>query len=119
MGTTAAGLRQGILTLNIKDKDSLYASYMPFIKGGGIFVPTTKRYFIGDDVFILATLPESNERLPIAGKVIWVTPPGAQGNRLAGIGVQIAASAEGTRARDLMETLLAGRSESEKPTYTM
>lgn len=117
--TGAAGARQGILTLALKDKQALYAAYMPYVKGGGVFVPTTKRYFLGDEVFMLLTLPESNERLPVAGKVIWVTPPGAQGNRPAGIGVQLASTNEGEVVRGKIETLLAGIVGSEKPTHTM
>lgn len=119
MGSTGAGARQGILSLAVKDKAQLYAVYMPYLKAGGIFVPTPKRYFIGDEVFLLLTLPESNERLPVAGKVIWVTPPGAQGNRVAGIGVQFADTGEGETVRGKIETLLAGTLAAEKPTHTM
>ena len=82
-----AGARQGILSLAIKDKAALYNAYMPFVKGGGIFVPTAKRYALGDEVFILLSLMEEKDRLPVAGKVVWITPSGAQGNRAAGIGV--------------------------------
>ena len=113
------GARQGILSLAIKDKSALYSAYMPFVKGGGVFVPTTKRYFIGDEVFLLVTLLEDKERLPVAGKVIWVTPPGAQGNRVAGIGVQFADTNEGEAVRGKIETLLAGILNSDKPTQTM
>ena len=35
--------RQGILSLAIKDKGALYNAYMPYVRGGGLFVPTTKR----------------------------------------------------------------------------
>ena len=62
-----AGARQGILSLAIKDKAALYNAYMPFVKGGGIFVPTTKRYALGDEVFILLSLMEEKDRLPVAG----------------------------------------------------
>jgi type IV pilus assembly protein PilZ len=79
----AGGARQGILSLAIKDKSALYNAYMPYLKSGGIFVPTPKRYFLGDEVFLLLTLLEEKDRLPVAGKVVWVTPPGAQGNRAA------------------------------------
>jgi type IV pilus assembly protein PilZ len=115
----AAGARQGILSLAIKDKSSLYNAFMPFVRGGGIFVPTPKRYAIGDEVFLLLTLMEEKDRLPVAGKVVWVTPPGAQGNRAAGIGVQFADSAEGEAVRSRIETLLAGAQGSDKPTHTM
>ena len=80
--------RQGILSLTIKDKAVLYAAYMPFLDNGGIFVPTNKRYSIGDEVFMLLTLMDEPEKIPIAGRVVWITPVGAQGNRQAGVGVQ-------------------------------
>ena len=115
----AAGGRQGILSLAVKDKAALYNAYMPFVKGGGIFVPTPKRYFLGDEVFLLLTLPESSDRLPVAGKVVWVTPVGAQGNRPAGIGVQFDDTPEGHQARNRIESLLAGKLQSDKATYTM
>ncbi len=111
--------RQGILSLAVKDKASLYNAYMPFIKGGGIFVPTPKRYFIGDEVFLLLTLPDSSDRLPVAGRVVWVTPAGAQGNRVAGIGVQFPDSSEGETVRNKVETLLAGALGSERATHTL
>ncbi len=82
------GTRQGILSLTIKDKAVLYAAYMPFLRNGGLFVPTNKTYHIGDEVFMLLSLMDEPEKIPIAGKVVWITPPGAQGNRQAGIGVQ-------------------------------
>lgn len=114
-----AGARQGILSLAIKDKASLYNAYMPFLKGGGIFVPTAKRYSLGDEVFILLSLMEDKDRLPVAGKVVWITPPGAQGNRAAGIGVQFADSTEAETVKGKIETLLAGTLDSDKPTHTM
>lgn len=115
----AAGGRQGILSLAVKDKAALYNAYMPFVKGGGIFVPTPKRYFLGDEVFLLLTLPDSSDRLPIAGKVVWVTPAGAQGNRIAGIGVQFPEGGEGETVKNRIETLLAGTLNADKPTQTM
>lgn len=119
MVTGAGGARQGILSLAVKDKPALYNAYMPYLKQGGVFVPTSKRYFLGDEVFLLLTLPESSERLPVAGKVVWVTPPGAQGNRTAGIGVQFAESNEGEMVKGRIETLLAGMLNADKPTNTM
>ena len=115
----AGGARQGILSLVVKDKAALYNAYMPYLKQGGIFVPTPKRYFLGDEVFLLLTLPDSSERLPVAGKVCWVTPTGAQGNRTAGVGVQFADSNEGEVVRNRIETLLAGMLNADKATQTM
>ena len=119
MAANTGGARQGILSLAVKDKAALYNGYMPYLKHGGIFVPTAKRYFLGDEVFLLLTLPDSTERLPVAGKVIWITPTGAQGNRTAGIGVQFTDSGEGEAVKGKIETLLAGTLNADKPTHTM
>ena len=119
MMAAAGGARQGILTLAIKDKAALYSAYMPYLKYGGIFVATPKRYFLGDEVFLLLTLPESSERMPVAAKVVWVTPVGAQGNRPAGIGVQFNESAEGEAVKGKIEALLAGTLNSDRATHTM
>lgn len=118
MNTAVPG-RQGILSLALKDKGSLYNAYMPFVKGGAIFVPTPKRYFLGEEVFLLLTLPDSSERLPVAGKVVWVTPVGAQGNRVAGIGVQLPDGSEGESVRSKIEAILAGSLNADKPTNSM
>ena len=77
--------RQGILSLTIKDKNALYSAYMQFVNNGGLFIPTSKKYKIGDEVFMLLSLMEEAERLPVAGRIIWITPVGAEGNRAAGI----------------------------------
>ena len=110
--------RQGILSLTIKDKSALYAAYMPFVKGGGLFIPTKKDYQIGEEVFMLLTLMEETEKIPVAGRIVWVTPPGAQGNRAAGIGVQFSDQDDGA-ARNKIEGFLAGALESDRPTHTM
>ena len=72
------GGRNGILSLTIKDKSVLYAAYMPFIKNGGLFIPTSKQYQLGDEVFMLLKLMDEPEKIPVAGKVVWVTPKGAR-----------------------------------------
>lgn len=114
---TAPGPRNGILSLTIKDKSVLYAAYMPFIKHGGMFIPTNKSYRLGDEIFMLLNLMEEPEKIPVAGKVIWITPRGAQGNRAAGIGVQF--SDQDNTARSKIETYLAGALQSDRPTHTM
>lgn len=110
--------RQGILSLSIKDKNALYAAYMPFVKNGGLFIPTKREYDMGEEVFMLLSLMEETERLPIAGKIIWKTPVGAEGYRAAGIGVQFSDQDGGT-ARNKIETYLAGALESDRSTHTM
>ena len=78
----------GILSLAIRDKAVLQAAHMPLIRNGGLFVPTKDAYQLGDEVFVLLTLPGDANRIPLAGKVVWITPPGCEGQRVAGIGIQ-------------------------------
>ena len=80
--------RNGILSLAIHDKAVLQAAHMPFIRNGGLFVPTADAYELGDEVFVLLTLPGQANRVPLAGKVVWITPPDCQGQRVPGIGIQ-------------------------------
>ncbi len=110
--------RPGVLSLTIKDKNALYAAYMPFVKGGGLFVPSSRPYKLGEEVFMLLTLMESKEKIPVAGHVIWLTPQGAQGGRTAGIGIQFNEKDSGV-ARSKIETILAGMLSSDRPTHTM
>ena len=115
--TAPQGTRNGILSLTIKDKAVLYAAYMPFLQNGGLFIPTNKPYRIGDEVFMLLNLMDEPEKIPVAGKVVWVTPKRAQGNRASGIGVQF--NGHDDTASRKIDTYLAGALESERPTHTM
>lgn len=110
--------RQSILSLAIKDKSALYAAYMPFVMNGGLFIPTNKQYKIGDEVFMLLSLLDESNKLPVAGKVVWITPAASQGNRAAGVGIQFSDQDHG-QARSKIETYLAGILHSERPTHTM
>ena len=114
----ASGPRSGLLTLTIKDKSALYQAYLPFVKNGGIFVPTTTAYRFGDEVFVLLSLLDEVEKAPVVGRVIWVTPKGAVGRRPAGIGVQFSDADRGVTQKKI-ESYLAGTPAGDKPTHTM
>ena len=111
------GSGHGILSLTIKDKAVLFAAYMPFVSHGGLFIPASRNYQLHDEVFMLLQLMEEPDKLPVAGKVVWVTPKGAQSNRVAGIGVQF--SGQDDTARNKIETYLAGMLETDRPNHTL
>ncbi len=108
---------QGLMSLTVRDAASLYEAYMPYISGGGLFVPTHKHYSLGDDVFIRLTLMDEPEKIPVPGKVVWVTPMGAQGGRQAGIGIQFNDPTGSVKAK--IETYIAGALSSDRLTNTM
>ncbi|MBL8437939.1 MAG: PilZ domain-containing protein [Zoogloeaceae bacterium] len=111
--------RPSVLSLNISSKSSLYAAYMPFLKNGGIFVPTPRAYKIGDEVFMLLQLLEDPTKHPVAGTVAWVTPQGAQGNKTQGVGVHFSDDEAGKGVRHRIEQILAGHLGSNRPTHTL
>ena len=108
--------RKAIVSLSITDRGALQAAYMSFVEGGGIFVPTTQQYNLGDEVFLLLGLMEESERYPLPAKVCWVTSSG--GNDTAGIGVQFIGDKASAVTRVIEDTLGALVS-SERETHTM
>ena len=97
----------------------LAAAFMPHLRNGGIFIPTSRNYRLGDQVYMLLSLMDDPAKLPVAGTVAWVTPPGAQGNKQQGIGVQFSADESGQSVRRKIENLLGNALGSARPTHTL
>lgn len=115
----ASSPRPSVLSLNINSKSALYAAYMTFLRNGGIFIPTTRVYSLGDEVFMLLSLMDDPVKLPIAGTVVWITPAGAQNSKAQGIGVHFKSDESGIEARRKIEGILGGVMQSSRPTHTM
>jgi len=115
----AGAARPGVLSLNIREKAALYAAYMPFLKGGGIFIPTARSYALGEEVFMLLSLMDDPNRIAVQGKVVWITPEGVQGSRTQGIGVQFTLDETGAAARAAIEKVLGESLASSRPTHTL
>ena len=116
-GATAA--RPGVLSLNIRERAALYAAYMPFLRGGGIFIPTSRPYALGEEVFMLLSLMDDPNKIAVQGKVVWITPEGVQGNRTQGIGVQFTQDETGSNAKSTIEKILGESLASTRTTHTM
>ena len=111
--------RPSVIQLAIKEKGALYAAYIPLFAEGGIFIPTTREYRLGDDVYVLLTLPEDPQRYPVAGKVAWVTPARAAANRTQGVGVRFPSDDKSKLLKVKIEEILGGHLASERPTQTI
>ena len=119
MVATAAASRPSVIQLVFREKGALYAAYIPVLTDGGLFVPTTRDYRLGDDVYLLLSLPDDPQRYPVAGKVAWLTPNNASGGRTQGVGVRFPAD-EKTRGLKLkIDEILGTSVSSVKPTQTM
>lgn len=112
------GSRPAVLSLAIKEKAALYAAYMPYLKHGGIFVPTNRPYKLGDEVYLILTLMDDPTKYPIAGRVVWVSPAGGTA-RTPGIGVHFPADESGAAARRRIEELLGAALKSGRQTHTI
>lgn len=117
--STFSSTQPSVISLNIKDKATLYASYMHFIKGGAIFIPTTHPYNLEEEVFMLLSLLNDPAKIAVSGKVVWISPAGAHNNRQQGIGVQFSDNEAGLQARVKIEGLLGAAMQSPHPTHTM
>lgn len=106
-----------VLSLIIQNESALYDAYMSFLQNGGLFVPTNQAYTLGDEVLLLLTLLDEPAKLPVAGKVVWITPAGAQGNRQAGIGIEF--SEEDTGISATIEKYLGGALGADRATHTL
>lgn len=110
--------KPSVLSLAIKEKAALYAAYMPFIKGGGLFIPTNKPFKVGEEVFMLLSLIEDTEKIKVVGKVVWVSTA-TQANRPQGVGVQFSEKDGGREARKKIEDILGLALKSSRATHTM
>lgn len=107
-----------ILQLNIPDRNTLQASYMPFVTGGGLFIPSTIDAQLGQDVFVLATLPEQKQKYPLTGKIVWISQR-QSGAKPQGFAIQLN-SEKGTQYCLEVERILAGLlNSSSRTSYTI
>lgn len=107
----------GLLQVNITDRATLQASYMPFVQGGGLFVPSRQEVKMGEEVFVLATLPNQAQKIPLTGKVIWLSHKQV-GNKPQGFAIQLSGE-KGIYYKMEAEKLLAGSMSSDHPSFTM
>ena len=117
-GAAAPG-RPSVIQLVFREKGALYAAYMPALIDGGLFVPTTRDYVLGDDIYLLLSLPEANPRYPVAGYIGWTTPANAAGGRTQGVGVRFPADETTRLLRLKIEEVLGTAIASHKPTQTL
>lgn len=110
--------KRGVLQVNFPDEKTLYTNYMPFVKGCGIFVASDNEHQLGDEAFLLITLPNDAGKFAASAKVVWINPKQKMGKRVPGIGLQILGR-EAEKIRQKIEEVLGRRVSSPLPTATM
>ena len=111
--------RPSVIQLVFREKGALYAAYMPLLRDGGLFVPTGRDYRLGEDIYLLLSLPDDPQRYPVAGKVAWITPANASGGRTQGVGVSFPGDDKTRLLRLRIEEILGTQISSSKPTQTV
>ena len=117
--TSASTGRPAVIQLVFREKGALYAAYIPLFSDGGLFVPTTREYKLGEDMYLLLSLPDDPQRFPVAGKVAWLTPANAAGGRTQGVGVRFPNDDKSRQLRIKIEEVLGTSISSAKPTQTL
>ena len=111
--------RPSVIQLAIKEKAALYAAYIPMFAEGGIFIPSARDHKLGDDVYVLITLLDDPQRYPVAGKVAWITPARATGNRTQGVGIRFPKDEKSEQLKVKIEQILGSALGSDRPTQTI
>ena len=107
-----------LVPVGFKSLGQLYRSFMPFLKNTGLFVPTRKRYLMGQEVLLMVQLPGLKEKFSAAGEVVWVNPENAAGHKKQGVGVEFT-DGNGATLRIRIEGMLVEQLKSDAPTYTL
>jgi type IV pilus assembly protein PilZ len=116
---TEQGGKSWMHSVNLVDKTITASLYMPFIKGGGVFVETDRQYSLGDPVFLLLTVGDDGKRFPVNGKVVWVCGENARADRSAGVGVQFPKDDSGESVKSAIEQMIGRIRDSLKKTATL
>lgn len=112
-------LRPSVMQLSLKDRSALYGAYISAFTDGGIFSVTSREYALGDELYVLLTLPDDPQRYAIAGIVAWITPANTQTGRAQGVGIRFPSDANSANIKRKIEALLGQLLLSERPNQTM
>ncbi|WP_440904009.1 PilZ domain-containing protein [Catenovulum sp. SX2] len=105
------------LVLEFNNVHALYKCYMSFIKEGGLFVVTNRKYEMGHSLALNVLLPNAIEPIVVTGRVCWVTPPASHSSAPQGVGVAFIDDKH--QLKDRIETILGPMLNSAEPTYTL
>ena len=106
---TDQAVERTILKLPLTDVAALHSSYMPFVRGGAIFVPnkTTDNYKFGDEIIVSMHLKSTDKKLAIPGKVMWIAPKTCE-RGTQGLGIQFIGTTK-AKVKLIIETMLGNR----------
>ncbi len=105
-----------VMNYSFSDPIELNLSYMAFISGGGLFIPTEKNFALNDKILLDLQLPRQTDVLHINGKVVWITPRNALHHVVSGVGIQFIGP-QATTIKTKIESFLDKKNEIGGYTY--
>ena len=107
-------------TITITDKRELYRCYMPFIKGGGLFIPFNEevgpgQIFPGQTIFVVFSMLDIKMKTPFSGKVIWINRGGMQ----KGYGIALGNNPAAKALKENIELAIVDIAQKKEATYTI
>lgn len=103
--------------LDLSDLNDLKTHYLPFLKRGGLFIPTSRQVKPGSKLVLEVLLPNLSGPKTLQGQLAWRTPVGAQDRRLPGVGLHFAEDYE--EVKNYIEEQLANFTGKEAPSHTI
>ena len=106
-----------MMSLQLKDVNLLYSSYMPFLEHGGLFVQTDDVFSIGEDILLAAEILNL-PKLFLPTKVAWINPTRTS-SKPKGVGLAFTTHENCLKVKDQIEAKLGRMLRSNRPTFTM
>ena len=106
-----------MMSLQLKDVNLLYSSYMPFLEYGGLFVQTDDVFSIGEDILLAAEILNL-PKLFLPTKVAWINPTRTS-SKPKGVGLAFTTHENCLKVKDQVEAELGRMLGSNRPTFTM
>ncbi len=101
-----------MLQCEFNDVNDLSRAFMPFVRGGAVFLADGEERELHDQIQVSMVLPNESEPICFSGKVVWITPNTAKvmwhtpenttgDSRSSGVGVQFSTP----EAREVMKKI--------------
>lgn len=83
-----------LLHITITEPEVLRRCYLPFLRNGGLFVPTDEPYSLRQQLFLVLKLPGAMQVQGVLTRVACLTPAQAHDGRVMGVGLAFPEAAQ-------------------------
>lgn len=87
------------LSIVLRDPGAVRRYFMSRIQNGGLLVETPQPLPMDAEVLLMVTLSDSQPRVPVIGRVVFVVPKDNRENRVPAVGIQFTGDKAGVLTR--------------------